>query len=174
MCIAAAAIPMVASLASTGISTMSAINQGEAAQQVANNNAKMAEYAAQDAQRRGEQDAQAIQRRGAALQSSQRVSLAAKGLDLDYGTAADLQDQTDFFTRSDTVTARENAARESWSLRARGQAERAKGDFAASNSRLTAAGSLLGGAGQVAARWYGVPDDLDSRLRQMGYRRTGY
>lgn len=171
MCIAAAALPMIASLASTGISAMSAMNQADAAQQVANNNAKMAEYAAQDAQRRGEQDAMAIQRKGAAVKSSQRVALAAKGLDLGYGTAADLQDQTDFFAQSDTATARDNAAREAWSMRSRGQLEKSKGDFAASNGRLAAVGSLIGGAGQVASRWYANknPMSYDPDLMRRGY-----
>ncbi len=170
MCVAAPIIMMAMSAASAGISAVSAMNQADAAQQVASNNAQMAEYAAQDAQRRGEQDAMAIQRKGAAVKSSQRVALASKGLDLSYGTAADLQDQTDFFAQSDTATARDNAAREAWSLRARGQAERAKGDFAASNGMLSAAGSLIGGAGQVASRWYAHknPSGYDADLMRRG------
>ena len=114
----------------------------------------MAEYAAQDAQRRGEEEATAVQRKGAALKSAQRVGLAAKGLDLGYGTAADLQDQTDFFTQSDVATTRTNAAREAWNSRARGQAMLSQGRADSLNSMYQAAGSLLGGAGQVADKWY--------------------
>lgn len=149
-----ATISMIAMAAGTGLSAVSAIQQGKAAQQVARNNAQMAEYAAQDAQRRGEEEAAAIQRKGAALKSSQRVALASKGLDLTYGTAADLQDQTDFFTQTDAATARTNARREAWNFRARGQQELAQGEFASRNANLTAAGSLLTGAGQVADKWY--------------------
>ena len=141
-------------LASTAIGATSAIQQGKAAQQVARNNATMSEYAAQDAQRRGEEEASAIQRRAAALKSSQRVSLAAKGLDLSYGTAADLQDQTDFFGQSDAATARTNAGREAWSRRAGGQQALAEGQFARSNANLQATGTLLSGAGQVADKWH--------------------
>lgn len=142
------------SLLAAGVSAYSAINQGKAAEATARNNAQMAEYAAQDAQRRGEEEASAIQRRGAALKSSQQVSLAAKGLDLTYGTAADLQEQTDFFTQADAATARNNAAREAWSARASGQAALASGQNARQNSYLQAGGTLLGTAGQVAGRWY--------------------
>lgn len=142
------------SAASTGISAMSAINQADAAAQVARNNAQMAEYAAQDAIRRGEREAEIVQRKGAALKSAQRVSLAAKGLDLTYGTAADLQNQTDFFTQSDVATTLTNAGREAWNLRARGQAQLAQGQADALNSMYQAGGSLLGGAGQVADKWY--------------------
>lgn len=143
-----------ATLASAGISAASAIQQGKAAEAVARNNAQMAEYSAQDAQRRGEEEALAVQRKGASLKSSQRVALAAKGLDLGYGTAADLQDQTDFFTQSDVATTRSNAAREAWAMRAQGQNALAEGRAAKKNSQLQAAGSLLGGAAKVADKWY--------------------
>ena len=148
------ALSLAATLGSTAMSAGSMYQQGQVAEQVARNNAKMAEYAAQDAQKRGEEEAMQVQRKGAALKSAQRVSLAAKGLDLSYGTAADLQDQTDFFTQSDVATTRTNAGREAWNLRARGQAQLQQGRADALNSMYQAGGTLLGGAGQVADRWY--------------------
>lgn len=147
-------IAMAAMAVGGGVSAFSAIQQGKTAQQVANNNATMAEYAAQDAQKRGEEDAMAVQRKAAALKSSQRVGLAANGLDLSYGTAADLQDQTDFFAQSDAATARTNASREAWRLRAGGEQDRAAGSAARSNANLQAAGTLLSTAGSVAGKWY--------------------
>lgn len=147
-------VALYASLAGTGVSAMSAYQQGQAAKQVGRNNAQMAEVAAQDAQRRGEEEAMAVQRKGAALKSAQRVSLASRGLDLQYGTAADLQDQTDFFTQSDVATTRTNARRDAWSARARGQGELQRGRADATNAMMQAGGSLLGGAGQVSDKWY--------------------
>ena len=147
-------VTMIAMAAGTAISAKSAYDQGQVAEQTAANNAQMAETAALDAQRRGEEEAMQVQRRGAALKSAQRVSLASKGLDLGYGTAADLQDQTDFFTQSDAATTRTNAGREAWNLRARGQQALAQGRAAASNANMQAAGSLLGGGGKVADKWY--------------------
>jgi hypothetical protein len=114
----------------------------------------MAETAAQDAQRRGEEQAIDVQRKGAALKSAQRVSLASKGLDLGYGTAADLQEQTDFFTASDVATTRTNAGREAWNMRARGQAMLQQGKADALNANMRAAGTLLSSGGQVADKWY--------------------
>jgi hypothetical protein len=147
-------IALIATAAGTAISAKASYDQGQVTKQVGQNNATMAEYAAQDAARRGEEDAQAVQRRGAALKSAQRVSLAAKGLDLGYGTAADLQDQTDFFTQSDVATTRSNAAREVWSLRTRGENARREGQLAAREGTMRAAGTLLAGGGQVADKWY--------------------
>jgi hypothetical protein len=149
-----ATISMIAMAGATGLSVVGSLNQARAAQQTARSNAVMAEYAAQDIQRRGEEEAAAVQRKGAALKSAQRVNLASKGLDLSYGTASDLQEQTDFFTQSDVATARENARRQAWSTRAQGQQALFQGSAAASNARLQAAGSLLAGAGQVAGKWY--------------------
>jgi hypothetical protein len=148
------ALALGASVGGTVLSAGSAYQQGQVAKQTAANNAQMAETAALDAQRRGEEEAMQVQRKGAALKSAQRVNLASKGLDLGYGTAADLQDQTDFFTQSDVATTRSNAGREAWNLRARGQGMLAKGRADALNANMQAAGSLLGGSGQVADRWY--------------------
>jgi hypothetical protein len=147
------ALALAATIGGTALSAGSAYQQGQVAEKTAANNAQMAEYAAQDAQRRGEEDAAAIQRKGAALKSAQRVSLASKGLDLGYGTAADLQDQTDFFTQSDVATTRTNAGREAWNSRARGQAMLSQGRADATNAMMQAGGSLLSGAGMVADKW---------------------
>lgn len=140
------------SAAGTAVSAIGAYNQASTAKAVAENNAKTAEIQAQDAQRRGEQDAQEVQRRAAAFKASQRVGLAAKGLDLGYGTAADLQDQTDFFSQNDAATVRTNAAKEAWSLRA--QRANFQAEAAASRPWLAGGSTLLAGAGNVASKWY--------------------
>lgn len=148
------AIALAATVGSSVMAAGAAYQQGQVAKKTAENNAKSAEYAAQDAIQRGEEEAIQVQRKGAALKSAQRVSMAAKGLDLTYGTAADLQDQTDFFTQSDVATTRTNAQRDAWSMRSRGQAMLQQGKADAMNGMYQAAGSLLGGAGQVAGKWY--------------------
>jgi len=146
-------IALIATAAAGTMSAAASYQQGQVAKQVGQNNATMAEYAAQDAQRRGEEAAMEVQRKGAALKSSQRVAMAAKGLDLGSGTAADLQDQTDFFTQGDVNTTRFNAARDAWSARAEGQQALAMGRAEARNSNLQAFSTLLGTAGSVAGKW---------------------
>lgn len=139
--------------AGTAMTAYGQYQQGQAANDAAKYNAKMAEYGAQDAQRRGEEEAAAIQRKAASLKSSQRVSLASRGLDIGYGTAGDLQDQTDFFGQMDAGTARSNAAQQAWNYRAQGTLARAEGRSAAYQGMLGATGTLLSGAGQVASKW---------------------
>lgn len=139
------------SAAGAGLGAVGAYNQARTQKQVAENNAKTAEWQAQDAQARGEQDAMDIQRKAAALKSSQRVSMAAKGLDLGYGTAADIQDQTDFFGQVDAATARTNAGKEAWAKRA--QRANFQTEAAASRPWLSAGSTLLASGGQVADKW---------------------
>jgi hypothetical protein len=137
-----------------GVAAYGQYQQGQTAKQVGRNNQIMAEYAAQDAQVRGEEQAQAARRRGDAIKGAQRARMAASGLDLGVGTTAELQDQTDFFSQGDQETARFNAKRDAWSLRAGGQQARAQGDASASQGNLQAFGTALTTAGQVAGKWY--------------------
>jgi len=146
------AISLAATVGGGVLSAGSAYQQSQVAKQTARNNATVAENQAQEATRLGEKQAIEVQRRGAALKASQRVGLAAKGLDLGYGTAADLQDQTDFFTQSDVATTRTNAAKDAWGKRAQGANYRAQAS--AESPLMMAAGPMLSTAGQVAARWY--------------------
>jgi hypothetical protein len=145
---------MVAMAASTAVSMKAQSDQAAVTSGIARNNATMAEYAAEDAQRKGEQDAMEVQRRAAALKSAQRVGAAAHGLDLGYGTPADLQDQTDFFAQEDVNTVRNNARKDAWGYRAQGQNYRTQASAAQSNGQLAVMGTMLGGAGQVASKWY--------------------
>lgn len=147
-------IAMIAMAAGGVMSAKASYDQGQVAKQVGKNNAQMAEYAAQDAQRRGEEEAAKVRRKGADIKSAQRATLAAKGLDLGFGTSADLQDQTDFFAESDMATTRDNARRQAWNARAQGQQALAMGKAEAQNANMQAMGTLLGTAGGVADKWY--------------------
>lgn len=140
------------SAAGTGLSAMSAMRQSEVAGEVAARNAKIADQQAEDALRRGEKEASELQRRIAGTKSAQRVSLAAKGLDLTYGTAADLQDQTDFFGQSDVATTRTNARKEAWARSS--QASNFQAEAMSQRPWLAGGSTLLAGAGQVADKWY--------------------
>ena len=141
-------------LAAGGISAYGQYQQGQVAKQVGRNNQQMAEYAATDALRRGEEDAIKVRQRASMVKGAQRASMAAKGLDLGVGTAAELQDQTDFFGETDMATARSNAARDAWSARAGGRNARAQGDASSSQATTGSFGTLLSTGGSVASKWY--------------------
>lgn len=147
-------IMLITTAVAGGIAAKGQYEQGQMAKQVGRNNEIMAEYAAQDALKRGEEDAQAARRKGDQVLGAQRAAQAASGLDLGVGTAAELQDQTSFFSQVDQRTLRGNAAREAWAARAGGAQARAQGNASASQANLSATGTLLGSASQVASKWY--------------------
>ena len=149
---AAQMISLGLSAAGAATSAIGAYQQAKVAGEVAARNAKIADMQAEDALRRGENEAAALRRQVAATKSAQRVALAARGLDLTYGTAADLQDQTDFFGEVDVATVRTNARKEAWARRAQGATFQA--EALSQRPWLSAGSTLLAGAGQVADKWY--------------------
>ena len=142
----------IALVASAAIGTYSAYQTSNTQKKVAQNNAIQAEYAAKDAQRKGELEAQKVRRDAESRKSSQQVALAANGLDISYGTAGDLQDQIDFFAKTDAETARYNAALTANNYRT--QAGNFRGAADAINPGLNAGATLLSSGAQVADRWY--------------------
>ncbi len=162
MCVAIAALGLSAlqtgvlglSAAGGALGAASAYQQGQVAKQVGRNNQIMAEYAAQDAQRRAGEDAIKVQQKAAQLKGTQRATMAAKGLDLGEGTAAELQDQTDFFGAVDAATTRSNGNRDAWASRYQGANARAQGDAAARQANISAFSTVLSTAGSVAGKWY--------------------
>lgn len=129
-----------------------AYQQAQFSKEMANYNAGLAEMNAQDALRRGNEDAMKVGRQGRQLGGTQRAVMAARGIDIGEGTAADILDQTDFFSISDQNTVRNNAAREAWNYRSRGAVDKTQADSI--SPFMSAAGSLLGSAGSVADKWY--------------------
>jgi hypothetical protein len=144
----------VMSAAAGAINVAGQIQQGKVAAQVGRNNQIAAEYAATDALRRGEEQAQKARRDAEATKSAQRVTLAASGLDLNSGTALDLQDQTDFFGQLDQNTARTNARNEASNARYSGAMSRAQGDASRAQANIGAFGTVLGTGAQVSSKWY--------------------
>ena len=121
--------------------------------------ARMSEQSAQSALMQGQRQAGAVSMRAGQIKSSQRAALAANGVDIGTGSAAELQASTDIMKEIDMNTAEANAVRAAWGYRT--QAVNAQNE--ASMRRASAdsmspfgamATSLLGGATAVAGNWY--------------------
>lgn len=147
---AAAALQVVSTVATTVAAYQSASAQKKTAQY----NAQVAETQALDATRRGDDEAARVQREARLAQGAQRAGFAAKGLDItgDSSVSAAI-DQTAFFGQLDAITARKNAEKEAWNLRARKSGYEA--EARSIKPGMTAATSLLSSAGNVASKWYG-------------------
>jgi len=126
---------------------------------IADINAGQSELAAQQELSRGQNEVAAVTLRAGQVKGAQRAALAANGVDLGVGSAAEQLTSTDIAKENDINAITANAVRAAWGQRI--QATNFKNDAltkragADSISPLMAgATSLLGSASQVASSWY--------------------
>lgn len=119
-------------------------------------NANIAEQAAKDAISRGDIEAGRVRSGTRQTVGSQRAALAAQGIDVNTGSAADVQSDTARIGALDELTARNNAAREAWGYKVQAWNERTQGQLAKLGSKNAAKalrqqswGTVLTGAVQA-------------------------
>ena len=142
-----------------GAATKKDVINGQAS--VADRNARISELGAQSALMQGQQQVGALTLRAGQLKSSQRAAMAANGIDLGTGNAAELQASTDIMKEIDANTLTANAVRSAWGYRTqamnfKNEALTRRASAGALSPGMAAAGSLLGSAGSVASSWYGM------------------
>ncbi|MFP5337511.1 MAG: hypothetical protein ACLGIW_03285 [Gammaproteobacteria bacterium] len=150
-----AAIPIAMSLAGGMMGAQNARQQGAFQEAMAEQNAAYKEAAAQDAEKRGAVDADRYRRQVGQLIGTQRTGFAANGIDVNSGTASEIQDDTAAFGEFDALTIANNAAREAWGYRVGAQNDLMNGRMAQSNARSAATGSILGGVGSAFGSFAG-------------------
>jgi len=133
--------------------------EGQAA--LADTNQRIAELGAQQELLNGQQQVGRLTMQAGQLKSSQRTNLAANGMDLGEGSAAEIQASTDIMKEIDKNTVEANAVRSAWGYRTQGmnyqnEATVKRGSAGGINSGMSGVSSLLGGAGQVAPGWYSM------------------
>lgn len=156
--------PVSLTIAATAVAAAGTLYQGAAANaqagyeaDIAQENRKHEIAARDDAMRRGEQDQMRHYRQLAQRLGTQRATLAASGLDVNFGSAADLQTDTLMLGYEDSQIIAENTAKEvkGFEINAanytmEGRAAKARGKAAKIGSYISAASTILGGATQVA------------------------
>jgi hypothetical protein len=139
----------------TGISqSQASLAQGEYQQRMYETNARMAEYQAQDAVKRGDQAAKAHDKQVKGVIGSQRAAMAAQGVEVDSGSALDLQTDTAAIGAQDSLTIKNNAWREAWGYKVQANEYQGKGAMAGISSRFEAKNSIL--TGGMKALGYGL------------------
>lgn len=128
---------------------------------IADSNARIAEVGAQSALLQGQQQVGALTLKAGQLKSSQRASMAANGIDLGVGNAAEIQASTDIMKEIDANTLTANAVRSAWGYRTQAvnfqnEALMKRAGADSISPGMAAAGSLLGSAGTVASSWYSL------------------
>lgn len=126
---------------------------------IADINAQYSERAAQQELLRGQEAVAAATQRAGQVKSAQRAALAANGVDLGEGSAAEILTSTDIAKELDANTLTANAVRAAWGQRIQGanSTNEAIGRRSSANlisSGMAGASSLLGSSAQLAQSWY--------------------
>lgn len=104
-------------------------------------NARLAELAAETEQTRGQIEYGSFTLKKGRLKSSQRANLAANGIDLGVGSAAEELVSTDIMGEIDGARIVNNAVRAAWGYTTQAGIARTRAGFEAVNARTSAAGS---------------------------------
>lgn len=109
---AAASLGLTAYGTYTGIESQGI--QGQFQRKMYDINSQIAGYKAEDAIKRGEEESSNYQKKVAGVVGSQRAALAANGVDVNYGTAQEMQDETRSMGALDALRIKNNAMLEAW------------------------------------------------------------
>lgn len=104
--------------------------------QTAEINARIAELGAQSALAQGEQQSNTLSLKAGQLKSTQRAAMAANGIDLGVGNAAEIQASTDLMKEIDMNQIKSNAISNAWGYRTQGAAKLAEGITGAANAEI--------------------------------------
>lgn len=156
---AAGAISAIGGAITSYIGSKAQKNTLETQAQIAEINARMAENAAQSTLLQGQQQVAQSTMKYGAVKSSQKAAIAANGVDLGHGNAAEITASTDILKEIDAATIHANAVRSAWGYRTQSsnyQIEAmTKRSTAGSLSPAMSGGStLLSNASQAAQQWY--------------------
>lgn len=140
---------------------------------IADINARIAELGAQSELAAGEKQVAAQTLRAGQIKGAQRAAMAANGIDLGEGSAAEVQASTDIMKDIDKDTITANAVRSAWGYRT----QATNSQIEALTKRATASGisplgsvasSLLGSAGSVASTWYDYTKGAEDKGKGKG------
>lgn len=137
--------------ASSVVSTVGAITAGVGQYQQAKAAEQMARQQAQDALNRGDQAAADLAKEQSGFRGRQTAALAASGVELGYGSADQIQQDTLSMQREDQRRLKDNARREAWGYSVEGAMQRSAAKGAIINTALTAGSTLLAGASKTYA-----------------------
>lgn len=152
----------VASLGSAYAESESIKAQGDYQRSISEMNSEFANAQANDATKRGEQSVNDLRQQTRQRVGSQRAALAASGVDVGSGSAAQLQMDTEMTAIQDARTIRNNAVREAWGFRSQAANMSAQGDFASITARGQSTQTLLNGGMRAAGNFssaYGAYKD---------------
>jgi hypothetical protein len=137
----------------TGISAYGQINQGNAAAAAAKYNAQTSLQEAQGAEDAARINEQQTYKQGDELLGRARAAMGANGVDVNAGTALLTQGDIEKQTETNVSNQSLNANLQAWGYRNQATLDTAQAGFDTTAGNISAAGTLIGGASQVAGKW---------------------
>ena len=167
---AVAALPLIISAVGAGVSAYSSIQGGLAQSsaaayqaQVAKNNATIAQQNARYATTAVEIQASERSQQAAATQGRIRTAIAANGVDVNTGSASDVQSSQRQIGQLDTENVMQSALLNAYGYRtqaagysAQSALDTAQSSQAVEGGILSGVGGLLGSAGSIGTKWLGA------------------
>lgn len=147
------AIPLIIGL--TAYQVYSQVKAGKQAKSIGDYNAQVYENQAVDAIDRGKDNEQRFRLGVKALIGSQKAGFAGQGVDVNSGSALDVQADAAFLGELDALTIRTNAARDAQGFRDQAQNSRMGGTAARNQAYGQAAGTVLSSASLLSNRYGG-------------------
>lgn len=143
----AASIMTLGGAAASSYGTYSA---GKYNKSISKFNTKIAELQAKDALRRGGKDIAQTRSTARQVIGAQRTALASQGIDVDVGSAADVQEDTMIRSEIDVNTIRNNAAREAWGFKVQATSGRLQSGLDSMEANNRAVSGLMTAGSQSA------------------------
>ncbi|SFQ45827.1 hypothetical protein SAMN05216229_12311 [Geopseudomonas sagittaria] len=133
------------------VGAVQSYEQGKYLNKVAKVNAGISERAGRDAVKRGNIDADEQRQQTGQVLGAQRAAFAANGVDVNSGSAGQVQNDTAALGELDALTLVNNAAREAYGYQVQAIDQRQQGKLAKYQGKMDAIGSILGGAEKAAS-----------------------
>jgi hypothetical protein len=147
---------------------------------VAENNAAILRIKEKESIEQGKKNVQKLQEQGAKVKSTQKVAMATSGVQIGYGSAAKIAEDTDIALLEDEGRIRNNAMLEAWGYKTQATNTLLEGKYKADALKAKAAGTLLGGVLKGAAyafEGFGkmkAPETKDYKIPNSGTTISGY
>lgn len=139
----------------TGLKAFGQVQAGNEQDKILHRNADIADAQAQDALTRGKINEKKMRRQTEQTIGSQRVNLAAQGVEINSGSALDTQADAAYLGELDAKTIQTNAKKEAWGYKTQADNLRYQGRVAKKEGDLGAFNTILGGAGSMLMAKYG-------------------
>jgi hypothetical protein len=149
-----AIIGLVGTVASGAMQAKASADQASYDQGVAEYNAAVDRNTAQDVRNQATIVENEERQRAQQLRSKQRAVAASRGVDVDFGTPFDLQQDTEMIGEINALRIRDNAEDRAQALETQAGMSISAGDAAVQQARLRGLSTTVGTAGAVASKWY--------------------